>query len=69
VDKELRQIHDGVLGDIAPTILELMGNWKASSNDLSNSGFIWNKYATSNKWFRLKMLKLGLLMVLHLLCN
>jgi bisphosphoglycerate-independent phosphoglycerate mutase (AlkP superfamily) len=26
VDKELRQIHDGVLGDIAPTILELMGN-------------------------------------------
>jgi bisphosphoglycerate-independent phosphoglycerate mutase (AlkP superfamily) len=23
VDKELRQIHDGVLGDIAPTILEL----------------------------------------------
>ena len=25
VDKELKQIHDGVLGDIAPTILELMG--------------------------------------------
>ena len=25
VDKELTQIHDGVLGDIAPTILELMG--------------------------------------------
>ncbi|MFT4983610.1 MAG: 2,3-bisphosphoglycerate-independent phosphoglycerate mutase [Flavobacterium sp.] len=25
VDKELKQINDGVLGDIAPTILELMG--------------------------------------------
>ncbi|MEI7508962.1 MAG: 2,3-bisphosphoglycerate-independent phosphoglycerate mutase [Flavobacterium sp.] len=25
VDKELKKIHDGVLGDIAPTILELMG--------------------------------------------
>lgn len=25
VDKELKHIHDGVLGDIAPTILELMG--------------------------------------------
>lgn len=25
VDKELKQIHDGVLGDLAPTILELMG--------------------------------------------
>ena len=25
VDNELKQIHDGVLGDIAPTILELMG--------------------------------------------
>ncbi|MEN9323113.1 MAG: 2,3-bisphosphoglycerate-independent phosphoglycerate mutase [Bacteroidota bacterium] len=25
VDKELKTIHDGVLGDIAPTILELMG--------------------------------------------
>ena len=25
VDKELKSIHDGVLGDIAPTILELMG--------------------------------------------
>jgi len=25
VDKELKQIHDGVLGDIAPTILALMG--------------------------------------------
>jgi 2,3-bisphosphoglycerate-independent phosphoglycerate mutase len=25
VDKELKQIHNGVLGDIAPTILELMG--------------------------------------------
>jgi 2,3-bisphosphoglycerate-independent phosphoglycerate mutase len=25
VDKELKAIHDGVLGDIAPTILELMG--------------------------------------------
>ncbi|MGG7033742.1 MAG: 2,3-bisphosphoglycerate-independent phosphoglycerate mutase [Flavobacterium sp.] len=25
VDKELKQIHDGVLGDIAPTILDLMG--------------------------------------------
>jgi len=25
VDNELHQIHDGVLGDIAPTILELMG--------------------------------------------
>ncbi len=25
VDKELKNIHDGVLGDIAPTILELMG--------------------------------------------
>ncbi|MDO8316736.1 MAG: 2,3-bisphosphoglycerate-independent phosphoglycerate mutase, partial [Flavobacterium sp.] len=25
VDKDLRAIHDGVLGDIAPTILELMG--------------------------------------------
>jgi len=25
VDKELHEIHDGVLGDIAPTILELMG--------------------------------------------
>jgi 2,3-bisphosphoglycerate-independent phosphoglycerate mutase len=25
VDKDLKQIHDGVLGDIAPTILELMG--------------------------------------------
>jgi 2,3-bisphosphoglycerate-independent phosphoglycerate mutase len=25
VDKELKSIHDGVLGDIAPTILDLMG--------------------------------------------
>ncbi len=25
VDKELKHIHDGILGDIAPTILELMG--------------------------------------------
>jgi 2,3-bisphosphoglycerate-independent phosphoglycerate mutase len=25
VDKELKEIHDGVLGDLAPTILELMG--------------------------------------------
>jgi len=25
VDNELKQIHDGVLGDIAPTILDLMG--------------------------------------------
>ena len=25
VDKEIKEIHDGVLGDIAPTILELMG--------------------------------------------
>jgi 2,3-bisphosphoglycerate-independent phosphoglycerate mutase len=25
VDPELRTIHDGVLGDLAPTILELMG--------------------------------------------
>ena len=25
VDKELKHIEDGVLGDIAPTILELMG--------------------------------------------
>lgn len=25
IDKDLKQIHDGVLGDIAPTILELMG--------------------------------------------
>jgi 2,3-bisphosphoglycerate-independent phosphoglycerate mutase len=25
VDNDLRTIHDGVLGDIAPTILELMG--------------------------------------------
>ena len=25
VDKELKKINDGVLGDIAPTILELMG--------------------------------------------
>jgi 2,3-bisphosphoglycerate-independent phosphoglycerate mutase len=25
VDKELKTIHDGVLGDIAPTVLELMG--------------------------------------------
>jgi 2,3-bisphosphoglycerate-independent phosphoglycerate mutase len=25
VDKELKNIHDGVLGDLAPTILELMG--------------------------------------------
>ena len=25
VDSELKTIHDGVLGDIAPTILELMG--------------------------------------------
>lgn len=25
VDKEIRNVHDGVLGDIAPTILELMG--------------------------------------------
>jgi 2,3-bisphosphoglycerate-independent phosphoglycerate mutase len=25
VDNELKTIHDGVLGDIAPTILELMG--------------------------------------------
>ncbi len=25
IDKELKTIHDGVLGDIAPTILELMG--------------------------------------------
>jgi 2,3-bisphosphoglycerate-independent phosphoglycerate mutase len=25
VDKDLKKIHDGVLGDIAPTILELMG--------------------------------------------
>ena len=25
VDKELKTIHDGVLGDIAPTILDLMG--------------------------------------------
>jgi 2,3-bisphosphoglycerate-independent phosphoglycerate mutase len=25
VDKDLKEIHDGVLGDIAPTILELMG--------------------------------------------
>jgi 2,3-bisphosphoglycerate-independent phosphoglycerate mutase len=25
VDKELKTIHNGVLGDIAPTILTLMG--------------------------------------------
>ncbi|MCY1379655.1 2,3-bisphosphoglycerate-independent phosphoglycerate mutase [compost metagenome] len=25
VDKQLKSIQDGVLGDIAPTILELMG--------------------------------------------
>jgi 2,3-bisphosphoglycerate-independent phosphoglycerate mutase len=25
VDKQLKNIQDGVLGDIAPTILELMG--------------------------------------------
>jgi 2,3-bisphosphoglycerate-independent phosphoglycerate mutase len=25
VDNELKTLHDGVLGDIAPTILELMG--------------------------------------------
>jgi 2,3-bisphosphoglycerate-independent phosphoglycerate mutase len=25
VDKEIKEVHDGVLGDIAPTILELMG--------------------------------------------
>ena len=25
VDKELKTIHDGVLGDLAPTILKLMG--------------------------------------------
>jgi 2,3-bisphosphoglycerate-independent phosphoglycerate mutase len=25
VDKDLKKIKDGVLGDIAPTILELMG--------------------------------------------
>ena len=25
IDKELKTIHDGVLGDLAPTILELMG--------------------------------------------
>lgn len=25
VDKDLKEIHDGVLGDVAPTILELMG--------------------------------------------
>ncbi len=25
VDKEIKKVHDGVLGDIAPTILELMG--------------------------------------------
>jgi 2,3-bisphosphoglycerate-independent phosphoglycerate mutase len=25
VDKELKTIHNGILGDIAPTILELMG--------------------------------------------
>jgi 2,3-bisphosphoglycerate-independent phosphoglycerate mutase len=25
VDKDLKKINDGVLGDIAPTILELMG--------------------------------------------
>lgn len=25
VDKELKSVHDGVLGDIAPTVLELMG--------------------------------------------
>ena len=25
VDPELKSIHDGVLGDLAPTILELMG--------------------------------------------
>jgi 2,3-bisphosphoglycerate-independent phosphoglycerate mutase len=25
VDKELKTIHDGVLGDLAPTILELIG--------------------------------------------
>lgn len=25
VDKDLKNIQDGVLGDIAPTILELMG--------------------------------------------
>jgi bisphosphoglycerate-independent phosphoglycerate mutase (AlkP superfamily) len=25
VDKDIRLIHDGVLGDIAPTILELLG--------------------------------------------
>ena len=25
VDKELKSIQDGVLGDLAPTILELMG--------------------------------------------
>ena len=25
VDIDLKEIHDGVLGDIAPTILELMG--------------------------------------------
>jgi 2,3-bisphosphoglycerate-independent phosphoglycerate mutase len=30
VDKELKEIHDGVLGDIAPTILELMGIEKPS---------------------------------------
>jgi 2,3-bisphosphoglycerate-independent phosphoglycerate mutase len=25
IDKELKNIKDGILGDIAPTILELMG--------------------------------------------
>jgi 2,3-bisphosphoglycerate-independent phosphoglycerate mutase len=25
IDPELKAIHDGVLGDLAPTILELMG--------------------------------------------
>jgi 2,3-bisphosphoglycerate-independent phosphoglycerate mutase len=25
VDKEIKEVHDGVLGDIAPTVLELMG--------------------------------------------
>jgi 2,3-bisphosphoglycerate-independent phosphoglycerate mutase len=25
LDKDLKEVHDGVLGDIVPTILELMG--------------------------------------------
>ena len=28
VDKDIKSVHDGVLGDIAPTILELMGTFE-----------------------------------------